>query len=99
MPQCPGCGKSFSRGYSNHLQQTQKPACRAVLAQAFGELWFELSDTDSDTESSDSDMLVVNHLDSNFEDFDFNSYGDEEDFMYSANDYGEAPVPEQLEEG
>jgi hypothetical protein len=89
MPQCPGCGKSFSRGYSNHLQQTQKSPCRAVLTQALG--------SDSDTESSDLDTPVANHLD--FENFNFEGHDDEEDLMYGANDYGEAPVPKQLESG
>ena len=87
MHQCPGCGKVFSRGYFNHLQQTQKPACRAVLAQELEELWSEPSDSESDT-------LVANPLDL---DLDFESHDDEEDLMYGANDYEEVPVPEQLE--
>jgi hypothetical protein len=103
MPQCPGCGKSFSQlgGYSNHLLQTQKPACRAVLAQAFEEWWSQSSDSDADTETSnsESDTLVTNHLDLDFEDFNFEGHDDEEDLMYGANDYVEAPVPEQLEGG
>ncbi|KAF8500501.1 hypothetical protein F5888DRAFT_1793628 [Russula emetica] len=93
MPQCPGCGKSFSRGYYNHLRQTQKPACRAVLAKAFQEILGPDSDTD-DTE-------VANHLDFNFEGSDGkddDEDDEEEDLMYGANDYyGEAPTPEQLE--
>src|SRR6267154_4028147 len=56
MHQCPGCGKVFSRGYFNHLQQTQKPACHAVLAQKLEELWSEPSDSKLDT-------LVANPLD------------------------------------
>jgi hypothetical protein len=99
MPRCPGCRKSFSRlgGYSNHLQQTQKSACRAVLARAVGE-WLSESSDDADT-GPYSDTPVANHLDFNFEDFNFEGHDDEEDLMYSANDYGEAPVPEQLEGG
>ncbi|KAF8487819.1 hypothetical protein F5888DRAFT_1796512 [Russula emetica] len=92
MPQCPGCRKSFSRGYYNHLRQTQKPACRAVLAKAFREILGPDSDTD-DTE-------VANHLDFNFEGSDGkddDEDDEEEDLMYGANDYyGEAPAPEQL---
>lgn len=104
MPQCPGCKKSFSRGYFNHLRQTRKPACRAVLAQVFGdgELSSGPSDTDAASDSSDSDSLVTNHLDFNL---DFRSNGhndDQEDLMHDANDYAtgdsEAPVPVQLEE-
>jgi len=65
-----------------------------VLAQVFGEPWSESSESDADTGSSDSDTLVTNHLD-----WDFESYNDEEDLMYGVNNYGEAPVPEQLEGG
>jgi len=95
MHQCPGCGKVFSWGYFNHLQQTQKPACHAVLAQELEELWSEPSDSESDT-------LVMNPLNLDLEldldlDLDFESHDDEEDLMYGANDYEEVPVPEQLE--
>jgi hypothetical protein len=38
-------------------------------------------------------------LDLDFEDFNFEGHNDEEDLMYGANDYVEAPVPEQLEGG
>lgn len=41
--------------------------------------------------------LVVSHLD--FENNNIEDYDDEEDLMYGANNYGEAPVPEQLESG
>jgi hypothetical protein len=100
MPECPGCGNSFSRigGYSNHLQQTQKPACHAVLTQAIGELWTDSEPFDADTESSDSDAPVANHLDFKDHDYDFGNHEDEDDLMYGANDYGEAPAPEQPEE-
>jgi hypothetical protein len=91
MTRCSGCGKSFARGYYNHLRQTQKPACRAVLEQVFEELL-----------GPDLDTEVVNHLDFNFEGSDdegddSDKDDEEEDLMYGANDYGEAPAPEQLE--
>jgi hypothetical protein len=93
MPQCPGCKKTFSSGYSNHLEQTQNSPCRAVLAEVFRdrELWSESLASDTDTESSDSDAPVTNYL-------EFDSDDEEEDLMYGANDYGEAPIPEQLED-
>ena len=50
----------------------------------FEELW---------PDSSNSDTLVVNHLDL---DYNFEGHDDKEDLMYGTNNYGEAPVPEQL---
>jgi hypothetical protein len=45
MVNCPGCGSWFHhRGYLNHLRQTHKPECRAILAHSFG----GLPDSDSD---------------------------------------------------
>ena len=89
MPQCPGCGKSFSRGYRNHLLQTQKPACHAVLEQVLGEAL--LSDSDAE-DASYSDVNFEGPDDSDDED-------DDEDLMYDANDFGEAPIPEQFDSG
>jgi hypothetical protein len=93
MPECPGCRKSFFRGYSNHILQTQKPACRVVLAH-----WQALREP----LGSDSDTEVTNHLDLDFEGLHEEgsvNNDEEEDLMYGANNYGEAPIPEQLEGG
>jgi hypothetical protein len=52
MVLCPGCGQPFSRGYLNHLWQTHKPECHAVLDQHHGDLLELDSDVEADNHNA-----------------------------------------------
>jgi hypothetical protein len=53
---------------------------------------------DSDSEGYNLDTLAARRLEFDSDSEGYNSDDEEEDLMYGANDYGEVPIPEQLDE-
>ncbi|KAI0245418.1 hypothetical protein BJV78DRAFT_1158643 [Lactifluus subvellereus] len=97
----------LSHGYLNHLQQTHKPECRAILARSHGDL---SEDSDPDSEAGDhldapqealaggGGLGVENDKEQGSGDSeDEDEMDEDEDLMYGGDDYQEweALIPEQ----
>ncbi|KAI0244899.1 hypothetical protein BJV78DRAFT_1290549 [Lactifluus subvellereus] len=108
MAHCPGCGKWFyPGGYLNHLQQTHKPECHAVLTQSHwhGDLLNSDSDNEADSHldapweglAGGGGLSVENDREQGSSDLEDEDEDEDEDLMDGGDNYQEweALVPEQ----